>query len=139
MDATADFSLRLPRASESKVETTNWLLSRQLLQRIATRISLVSETIGFSIFGILIIVNRYQAELNGFSGGSSLAMVGGICALLVGTIFLVAAWSIGGSAPSIRPRCRSGIIRSVSLSLDPIPSQQWLWRLRRHQCSREEK
>ena len=77
MDATANFSLRFARASESKVESTEFVLSRQVLQRIATRISLVSEAIGFSIIGILIIVNRYQADLNGFSGGSSLAMVGG--------------------------------------------------------------
>ena len=53
--------------------------------------SLVGEAIGFSILGILIIVNRHQADLNGFSGGSSFAMIGGIGALLVGTIFLVAA------------------------------------------------
>ena len=91
MDATANFSLRFPRTSESKVEKTDWVLSRQMLQRIATRMSLFSQTIGFLVFGILIILNRYQADLNGFSGGSSLAMVGGICALLVGTIFLVAA------------------------------------------------
>ena len=103
MDATATFSLRFARASDSKVERTDWLLSRQVLQRIATRISLVSEAIGFSIIGILIIVNRYQADLNGFSGGSSLAMVGGICALLVGTIFLVAAcvhWSFCAKHPA---------------------------------------
>ena len=90
MDAAANFSLRFAQASESKVESTEFVLSRQVLQRIATRMSLVSEAIGFSIIGILIIVNRYQADLNGFSGGSSLAMVGGICALLVGTIFLAA-------------------------------------------------
>ncbi|MGA8655706.1 MAG: hypothetical protein WB586_06110 [Chthoniobacterales bacterium] len=91
MDATANFSLRFARASESKVETTDWLLSRQVLQRIATRMSLVSEAIGFSVLGILIIVNRHQADLNGLSGGSSIAMVGGISAILVGTVFLVAA------------------------------------------------
>ena len=36
-------------------------------------------------------MNRHQAHLNGFSGGSSIAMVGGISALLVGAVFLVAA------------------------------------------------
>jgi hypothetical protein len=91
MDATANFSLRFARASESKVETTDWLLSRQVLQRIATRMSLVSEAIGFSVLGILIIVNRHQADLNGLLGGSSIAMVGGISAILVGTAFLLAA------------------------------------------------
>jgi hypothetical protein len=40
---------------------------------------------------MLIIVNRHQSDLNGLSGGSSVAMVGGIGAILVGTIFLVAA------------------------------------------------
>ena len=74
MDATANFSLRFAPASESKVETTDWVLSRQVLQRIATRMSLLSEAIGFSILGILIIMNRHQADLNGFSGGSSFAM-----------------------------------------------------------------
>ena len=52
--------------------------------------SLVSEAIGFSILGILIIMNRHQADLNGLAGGSAVAMVGGISAILVGTVFLVA-------------------------------------------------
>jgi hypothetical protein len=89
MDATANFSLA--RASDSKVETPEWLLSRPVLQRIATQMSLVGEAIGFWVLGILIIMNRHQADLNGLSGGSSIAMVGGISAVLVGTVFLVAA------------------------------------------------
>ena len=91
MDATTNFSLRFARASDSNVKSNDWLFDRRVLQRIATRISLVGESIGFSIFGLLIILNRHQAELNGLANGSSLAMVGGICALLVGTIFLVVA------------------------------------------------
>jgi hypothetical protein len=88
MDATTNFSLRLAPASESKVETTDWLLSRQMLQRVATRMSLVSEAIGFSILGILIIVNRHQAALNGLG---DVSMVGSISAILVGSVLLVAA------------------------------------------------
>jgi hypothetical protein len=91
MDATANFSLRFGRVSESKVETTDWVLSRQVLQRIATRMSLVGEAIGFWVLGILIIVNRSQADLNGLAGGSAVAIVGGISAVLVATVFLVAA------------------------------------------------
>jgi uncharacterized integral membrane protein len=91
MDAAANFSLRFARPSESKVEATDWVLSRQVLQKIATRMSLLGEAIGFSILGILILMNRHQAELNGLSGGSSFAMVGGIGAFLVGTVFLGAA------------------------------------------------
>jgi uncharacterized integral membrane protein len=53
--------------------------------------SLLGEAIGFSILGILILMNRHQAELNGLSGGSSVAMVGAIGAFLVGTVFLVTA------------------------------------------------
>ena len=112
MDATANFSLRFAQASESKVESTELVLSRQVLQRIATRISLVSQAIGFSIIGILIIVNRYQADLNGFSGGSPLAMVGGICALLVGTIFLVAVsihWRFCAMHPATLPVRRHSV------------------------------
>jgi hypothetical protein len=78
MNATSHFSLGLARASESNVETTDCLLSRQVLQRIATRMSLVSEAIGLSVLGILIIVNRHQADLNDFAGGSSVAMIDGI-------------------------------------------------------------
>jgi hypothetical protein len=91
MDATANFSLRFARASDSKAETTDGLLSRQVLQRIATR-SLVSEAIGFWVLGILIIVNRHQADLNGLGGGSSVAIIGGISAICVGTVFLVSAY-----------------------------------------------
>jgi hypothetical protein len=92
MDAAANFSLRFARASDSKVETTDWLLSRQVLQRIATRLSLVSQAIGFSILGTLIIMNRHEANLNGLAGGSAVALVDGISAILVATLFLVAAY-----------------------------------------------
>jgi hypothetical protein len=90
MDATANFSLRFARASESKIETTDWVLSRQVLRRIATRMSLLGEAIGFSVLGVLIILKGHQADLNGLAGGSAIAMIGGINSLLVGTVFLVA-------------------------------------------------
>ena len=62
-----------------------------MLQRIAARLSLVGEAIGLSILGILIIMNRHQADLNGLGGGSAVATIGGISAVLVATVFLVAA------------------------------------------------
>jgi hypothetical protein len=87
MDAITNFSLRVAEGSDAKPEKPK----RATLQRIVTGISLVSLAVGFSILGTLIIVNRDQAELNGLSGGSFIAMVGGIGAILVGTAFLVAA------------------------------------------------
>jgi hypothetical protein len=98
MDATYNFSLGFPQGSESKTETPDGLVNQKAIQMISTGISLVSLFLGFSIFGILIIVNQRQAELNDLSGGSSCATVGGIGALLVGTAFLVAAchhWRFG--------------------------------------------
>jgi hypothetical protein len=92
MDANANFSLRFARVSESKVETLDSFLSRQVLQRIATRLGLVSQAIGFSILGILIIMNRHQADLNGLAGGCAVAMIGGISAILAGTVFLIATY-----------------------------------------------
>ena len=112
MDATANFSLRFARASDSEVEATGGLLSRQVLQRIATRMSLVGEAIGFSILGILILMNRHQAELNGLPGGSAFAMVGGIGAFLVGTVFLGAAcfhWKFCASHPATLPVRRQSV------------------------------
>ena len=53
--------------------------------------SLVSLCLGFSVFGMLIIVNRHQADPNGLSGDSFVARAGGIGAILVGMAFLVAA------------------------------------------------
>jgi hypothetical protein len=106
MDAIANFSLRFTRASESKVETTDWALSRQTLQRISTGMSLVSLALGFWVFAMLIFINRHQAELNGLSGGSSVAIVGGIGASLVGTVFLVAAclhWRFCAKHPAALP------------------------------------
>src|SRR6516164_10685219 len=113
MDATANFSLRLTRPSASKIEPTDWVLSRQVLQRIATRMSLLGEAIGFSILGILILINRHQAELNGLSGGGSFAMVGGVGAFLVSTVFLGAAcfhWRFCASYPATLP------VRRLSVS-----------------------
>jgi hypothetical protein len=87
MDTTTSFILRFARPSESKVGGTHWWLNRQILQRIATQMSLVSQAIGFSILGILMIVNRHQADLTGLAG----AMIGGISAILVATVLFVAA------------------------------------------------
>ena len=112
MDAIANFSLRFARKSESKVERTDWVLSRQTLQGIATRMSLLGEAIGFSILGILILMNRHQAELNGLSGGSSFAIVGGVGAFLVGTVFLGAAcfhWRFCASHPATLPVRRQSV------------------------------
>jgi hypothetical protein len=113
MDATANFSLRFARASDSKAETTDRLLSRQTLQRISTGMSLVGLALGFWVFAMLIFINRHQAELNGLSGGDSVAMVGGIGASLVGTIFLVAGclhWRFRARRPAELPvRRRRGV------------------------------
>jgi hypothetical protein len=61
------------------------------LQKISTGVSLISLCLGFWIVGMLIIVNRHRADLNGLSGESSVATAGGIGAILVGMAFLVAA------------------------------------------------
>ena len=91
MDATSNFSLRFAQASESKARMADRGLTRQTLETIATALSLISQALGFSIFGALIIANRHQADLNGFAGGSLVAVVGGISAILVGSVFLIAA------------------------------------------------
>ena len=91
MDVTFNFSLGFAQWTESKAETPDRLLKRHRLQKISTGMSLISLSLGFSIFGMLIIVNRHQADLDGLSGGSSVATVGGIGAILVGAAFLVAA------------------------------------------------
>jgi hypothetical protein len=92
MDATSNFSLRIAQASVSKVRMADWLLARQTLGRIATGLSLICQALGFSIFGTLMIANRHQSDLNDLAGGSFVAMVGGISAILVGTAFLIAAF-----------------------------------------------
>jgi hypothetical protein len=86
MDANAIFSLRPPPAAKPSVRRDGWLES------IAIRLSLISQAIGFSGIGTMIIVDRPQADLDGFAGGSTLAVIGGISALLVGALFLVAAF-----------------------------------------------
>ncbi len=117
MEATYNFSLRLAQRTESKAETTNRLLMRQTLQKISTGMSLISLSLGFSIFGMLIIVNRHQADLDGLCGGSSVAMVGGIGAILVGTAFLVAACLHWRFCADVLLRCRSG----ASLPAESVP------------------
>jgi ABC-type multidrug transport system permease subunit len=91
MNATSTFSLRFAPVSESKNETLDRLLNRLTLQRIASAASLISQAIGFFVVGMLIIVNRHQSDLNGLSSDSSVAIAGGIGAILVGTVFLIAA------------------------------------------------
>ena len=84
--------------------------------------SLLGEAIGFSILGVLILMNLHQAELNGLSGGSSFAMVGGIGAFLVGTVFLGAAcfhWSFCASHPATLPVRRQSV-RFTFARLNPV-------------------
>jgi hypothetical protein len=87
MDATYNFTL-----AQGTAETLapNQLLKLQTLQEISTGMSLISLSVGFSIVGMLIIVNRHQADLSDLTGGNCTAMVGGISAMLVGAAFLVA-------------------------------------------------
>jgi DNA-binding MarR family transcriptional regulator len=79
--------------------------------------SLVSLAVGFSILGVLIIMKRDYAELNGVADGSSIATVGGISAILIGTVFLVTAclylW--------VRVRCSVAFpVRPQTLSLTEL-------------------
>ena len=97
MGATFNFSLRFARVS---------------LQRISTAMSLISLALGFWVFAILILINWHQAELNGLSSGGSFAMVGGIGAFLVGTVFLGAAcfhWRFCASHPATLPARRQSV------------------------------
>ena len=97
MDDPFNSSLGFAEGTEPKTETSERLFHRQLLRRIWTMMSLVSLSLGFSVFGVLIIVNRHRADLNGPSGESFVAAVGGIGGLLIGICFLVTAclhWSI---------------------------------------------
>ena len=93
MNANAIFSLRPPPAAKPSVQRNG------RLESIAIRLSLIGQGIGFSGIGAMIIVDRPQADLNGFPGGSALAVIGGISALLVGALFLAPLFSTGGSAP----------------------------------------
>jgi hypothetical protein len=78
MDATSNFGLRFAQASGSKTGMPERLLRRQALDRTVTGLSLISQGLAFSIFGMLIIADRHQADLNDFAGGSFVAMVGGV-------------------------------------------------------------
>jgi hypothetical protein len=62
MGATYNFSLGFAQGTESKAKTPDRLLKRQPLQEICTGMSLVSLCLGFSVFGMLIIVNRHQGQ-----------------------------------------------------------------------------
>jgi len=87
MDAATNFRLGVAERSKAKTENPKG----PILQRIATGMSLVSLAVGFSILGALIIMKRDYAELNGVADGSSIATVGGISVILIGTVFLVTA------------------------------------------------
>ncbi len=88
MNTIANFSIWFGQASESKVDPPD---RSQPLQRMATRISLISGALGFTILGTLIIMNRLQADLDSLSGSNAIAMVGGVSALSASTAFLLAA------------------------------------------------
>lgn len=86
MNTTANFSIWFGRTSELKVDTLD---RSQTLQRRTTRISLISEALGFTILGTLI--GRLQADLDCLSGGSPVATLSGVSAIPAGTASLLAA------------------------------------------------
>ena len=100
MNTTANFSIWFGQASKLKVETLD---QSQPLQRMATRISLISEALGFTILGTLIIRKRFQAGLDWLSGRSAIAMFGGVSAIPAGTAFLLGAclhWKFRARLPA---------------------------------------
>ena len=91
MKAITDFSLSFAQRLGLKAEMAEQLFKGAALKRIATGLSLISQAVGFSIVGLLILATRAQAELNDSANGSIFAMTGGISALSVGIAFLIAA------------------------------------------------
>jgi hypothetical protein len=82
MAAIFNFGLRFAQASESKVRMADRLLTRETVERIATGVRLISQAMGFSIFGTLVIANRHQTDLTDFAGRSFVAVVGSLSAIL---------------------------------------------------------
>src|SRR5215471_11866517 len=85
-DASTTFSLRGAEGSDAKTDETK----RASLRQIATGSSLFGLTVGFSILGAMIIANRHHAHLKDLPGGGFVAVLGAICAILVGAVFFVA-------------------------------------------------
>src|ERR1700694_2057889 len=104
------------KASELKVEKPH---RSHPLQRMATRISLISGALDFTILGTLIIMKRFEAGLDWLSGRSAIAMIGGVSAIPAGTAFLLGAclhWKFRARLPAWRwfarftfSRCESAI------------------------------
>jgi len=92
MKAITDFSLSFAQRLGLKAEMAEQLFKQAALKRIVTGLSLISQAVGFSIVGLLILATRAQAELNDSANGSSAAIVGGTSALFVGIAFLIAAF-----------------------------------------------
>ena len=70
----------------------------------------MSLALGFWVFAMLIIINRHQADLNGLATGSGVAIIGGLSALLVSTVFLASAyvhWRFCARHPAALPVRRS--------------------------------
>jgi hypothetical protein len=95
MDVPFKSRLGFAQGAQPKTEMFERLLRRQTFRRVWTTISLVNLSLGFSVFGILIVVNRHRADLNGPSDDSFVAAVGGIGGLVIGIGFLVAAYLHG--------------------------------------------
>ena len=64
MHATSNFSLRFDEPSESKLRIAERLLTRQTLARLAAKLSLISQALGFSIFGTLTCRRRFANANN---------------------------------------------------------------------------
>ena len=126
---TYNFRLGFTPGTEPTADNPAGMRKGRTLQKISTGVSLISLCLGFSIVGMLIIVNRYQADLNGLSGESSVATAGGIGAILVGMAFLVAAclhWDFwtGCSGPRDAEESVPRYLNSKISTLDPVIVEQ---------------
>ena len=126
---TYNFRLGFTPGTELTADYPAGLRKGRTLQKISTGVSLISLCLGFSIVGMLIIVNRHQADLNGLSGESSVATAGGIGAILVGMAFLVAAclhWNFwtGCSGPRDAEESVPRYLNSKISTLDPVIVEQ---------------
>jgi hypothetical protein len=125
MNTTTNLSIWFGQASELKVDTPD---RSQTLQRRAARISLISEALGFTILGTLIIMIRLQPDLDCLSSGSAIAMIGGVSAIPADTAFLFAAclhWKFCARLSAALP-ARHRLARFTFSRCEPTIDLTWI-------------
>jgi hypothetical protein len=91
LDTTKILEVEIPIQGAQQMETKDAVGRKNYLRRAAPRISIVILALGFSVLGILSLMNKHQVcAASGLTFEDASSIIGGTASFMLGGIFLIA-------------------------------------------------